>query len=31
LIRAAAQGIKNNKTRARINAALNKAEVSAKP
>lgn len=31
LIRAAAQGIKNNKTRARINEALNKAEVNAKP
>jgi hypothetical protein len=31
LIRAAAQGIKNNKTRARINEALNKAQVNAKP
>jgi len=31
LIRAAAQGIKNNKTRARINEALNKAEASSKP
>jgi hypothetical protein len=31
LIRAATQGIKNNKTRARINEALNKAQVNAKP
>jgi hypothetical protein len=31
LIRAAAQGIKNNKTKARINEALNKAETNLKP
>jgi hypothetical protein len=31
LIRAAAQGIKNNKTRARINEALNKAQPSSAP